>query len=154
MFVKNDMEYLVEMYDDIKERGWEAADRRIDFHGFVGNKYDHIYVDVKHIDNSYLKPHLDLGSFNEFFKSVNSKAKPVAEGYILENIENTKKVFAEHRNDSIVFFRTIKHKMTEKEYDDLTLAKNILYDVFKNSKLIVITDDESNFQKHDDLVFM
>ena len=65
------------------------VDTRVNFHAFVGDKYNCIYLDVVHIDGEILCQSFDLSSFQSFMSSVDCTVKGLAVDLVNKNIDNT-----------------------------------------------------------------
>lgn len=70
VFLKQFPKEMYNMYIDCNENGFDCKKRRIVFHGCVGDKYNKVYFDVRHIDDNCLKGFLDLSSFQKFIESI------------------------------------------------------------------------------------
>lgn len=66
---------------------------------------------------------------------------------IVENVENHLKIFNAIDKKNL-FVRTIKHRMTPIEATDLLNVDALIRNVFKKSKLLVITDVKDNLSSN------
>lgn len=51
--------------------------------------------------------------------SIDDDVKKLALAHIKTNIRNARKTYEQHKDDTIVFFRTVKHVMSKNELVDL-----------------------------------
>ena len=70
IFLKQFPLEVYNMYVDCSENGFDSKKRRMVFHGCVGDKYNKVYFDVRHIDDNYLESLIDLSSFPNFCTSI------------------------------------------------------------------------------------
>lgn len=151
VYIKDPIEKLNELYVKIKNKEGKVRDYRVNFHATCGDKYTNIYVDCVHVDGQALVDKLDMTSFQTFMYSIDDGVKSLAFDHIKTNIRNSRRVYEQHKNDNIVFFRTIKHVMSKNEIDDLQTIKVLIRQMFPNSQLVVVTNMKENLI--DDSVF-
>ena len=150
IYVKDRFQKLLETYNNIIKN---PAGHRVNFHAFVGDKYNSIYVDNVHIDDKELVKELDLTSFYTFLTSLQDKVSKVAVKRIMDNIKETRDLMQNHSKDNILFLRTIKHEMTNEEVKHLDTLRKITKKWFPNSRVVVITDVESNANFDKDIIY-
>ena len=123
------------------------------FHGRIGDRYNTIYFDVRHIDDKQLKPLLDFTSFEAFYRSIESNVIPKIENIVRQNLKNAHTLYTKHRNEELVFIRTIKHPMSEIEHKHIVKMRDKITKVFPNSKFLVFSDVKENSGKEDGIIF-
>ena len=153
LFMKHTPREVYHLYSDSFKRGFGAQRRRLVFHGCIGDKYNKIYFDVRHIDDKYLEELIDMSSFEKFYLSIDEKVFPFMRKKIEENVKNTKLAYDNHTNDEILFVRSIKHLMSDIELNDLAMTKLRIKELFPNSKLLVVSDVKDNFEKDNGIVY-
>ena len=93
IYVKDRFQKLLETYNNIIKN---PAGHRVNFHAFVGDKYNNIYVDNVHIDDKELVKELDLTSFYTFLTSLQDKVSKIAVKRIMDNIKETRDLMQNH----------------------------------------------------------
>ena len=78
---------------------------------------------------------------------------PIAKDIISTNIKNTNEAIKEHRQDGILFLRSIKHLMTDREYNHFSVMQKTLLKYFPNSRSIILTDWEKNTKYSKDIIY-
>lgn len=154
LFLKTTPSKLIEMYNDAIETGFQSKKRRIDFHGFIGDKYNKVYIDVCHISNKSLFDLVDMSSLDAFIKSVEFKVKAHLESCIAKNVQDMKEAFEKHANDEIVFFGTIKHEMTQLEHDHFVEVSKHIAEMFPKSRVVAVSDVKSNADRFSDIHYL
>ena len=136
---------MLKIYSIIKKK---EKHKKIRLHFLVifGDKYDNGYIDVIHVDNDILYNLVQSSDLQTFLLKIEQNVIPHIKDRIHKNIENHLKLFdvSDKRN---LFVRTIKHKISDKEFLDLQKINLVIQRMFKNSKLLIITDVEENLEK-------
>ena len=154
LFLKHKPREIYGLYTDSMARGYDAKHRRLVFHGCIGDKYNKIYFDVRHIDDNHLLELVDMSSFEKFYVSIHEKVFPVVKGFIEKNVQDTKKVYAENANDELLFIRSIKHVMSDIELKDLAKMRPIIKERFPNSSLVVVSDVKENAERDSGISYL
>ncbi len=118
---------------------------RLNFHAVYGNQYNNAYIDAIHIDDDILYNLVFAENLQAFLKNIECRAIPAVRKMIIENVENHLKIFSTIDKKNL-FVRTIKHRMTQNEATDLLNVEALIRNVFKKSKLLVITDVKDNLK--------
>ena len=87
-------------------------------------------------------------TLNDFLYNVEEKIIPYIKDYMIKQIQTSINVIKELQNKNILFIRTIKHKMTQKEANEIKQFRILISQYFKKSKLVVITDNKENLKYH------
>lgn len=151
VYIKDRFPKLLESYNQIVEN--LNGPHRVNFHAFVGDKYNKIYIDNIHIDDAELVQNLNISSFYSFLVSLQNNVSKIVVSKIINNINEAKDLLNNYANNKILFFRTLKHKMSDQEIQDLNVLRNITKKLFPYSNVIVITDVECNTKLDKDVIY-
>ncbi len=154
VYIKDYPSQLNKLYNDMKQQNEnELVRRRVSFHAHIGDKYHGMYIDNVHIDGEVLTRNVRLDSFATFMVSVQKHILPIAKNVILTNISNTNAAIRDYGNESILFLRTIKHRMSGAECKHLCAFQNNILRVFPNAKFVVLTDVSENVNQQSNIVY-